>query len=730
MKQLLQYLDSGKLVCEEVPCPTIKDHHLLVETQCSLISPGTERMLRDFARSSYFAKARKQPERLKELVAKLKSDGLRATLDAVRRKLAEPLPLGYSNVGRVLALGDGVQGFRLGDRVLSNGPHAEVVLVPELLCARIPDQVSDEEASFTVLGATALQGLRLLNPSLGESFAVIGLGPVGLLAVKLLRAAGARVLAGDINAERVELARRCGAETLIILSEQDFVSAARSFSGTNGVDGVLIATASNKSSIMHQAAQICRQRGRIVLTGVSGLELRRSDFYKKELSFQVSCAYGPGRYDPNYEGKAQDYPLPFVRWTAKRNFETVLALLANKQLSVSDLISAEHPLEQAIDAYAALDKQSSLGVLLRYPAGGQKIKLSESVLLAQPHLEREASPCVCGVIGAGAFAQAQLLPALARTKAFRKWLVSRGGTSAGVLAKRFSFERAGSQSGEIFADREVNTVFILTRHNSHAELLLSALRAGKNVFVEKPLCRTEEELKEICVTYQQILSTQAKAPLVMVDFNRRFSPLVRALSEKLAQRREPLALHYLCNAGPLPNDHWLQDPLAGGGRVLGEACHFIDLLAFLVGSPINSISAVGQNNEHNVSSSNDSVIISLSFADGSLGSISYFTSGHRAYPKEKLSVFSEGRVLELDNYRRLQLFGFGPLAGKKLFSQDKGHCACVQAFVTAVEKGAESPIPWSSIVESTRATLAAVQSLREEQKISLLERTPSSAVGF
>jgi threonine dehydrogenase-like Zn-dependent dehydrogenase len=560
----------------DVPVPAVRSGHLLIRTRVSLISAGTERMLVEFGRAGWIDKARQQPEKVRQVLDKVRTDGLLPTLEAVRSKLEQPLPLGYCNVGTVIAVCQGVTGYAVGDRVVSNGWHAEVVAVPANLCARIPDTVSDEEAAFTVIGAIALQGLRLVQPTMGEGVAVIGLGLVGLLAVQLLRAQGCRVLGVDVLPDRLALARRFGAETVDLSAGEDPVAAGQAFSRGWGLDAVLIAAATDSSDPVRQAARMCRKRGRIVLVGVAGLELSRAEFYEKELTFQVSCSYGPGRHDPAYELKGQDYPLGFVRWTAQRNFEAVLELLASGRLDVAPLISHRFPIDDAERAYALLEQgNAAMGILLTYlsPAVRPEAELRRAtVKLAAP--VRAPGVVTVAVVGAGSYATGMLIPALHAAGVRLKTVESANGVSAAHAGRKFGFELAGTDPAVALADPEVNAVVIATRHDSHARYVMEALRAGKHVFVEKPLCLTPEELREIeatcglsCAPAQTLSCDRGGRVLMMVGFNRRFSPLVQKMRALLAGVPGPKACMLTVNAGTVPPEHWTRDPVQGGGRL-------------------------------------------------------------------------------------------------------------------------------------------------------------------
>lgn len=715
VRQVLQNLKNGETRIVDAPYPQVKPGHLLIRTRASLVSPGTERMLVAFGRSGLLAKARQQPERVQQVLDKVKTDGLLPTAEAIRAKLDQPVPLGYCNAGVVVEVGEGVQGFKVGDPVVSNGPHAEVVCVPANLCARIPSalfQAAGEEASaferaaFTVLGAVALQGIRLAAPTLGEVFVVTGLGLVGLLAVQMLRAHGCRVLGIDPNSERVSLARRFGAIGVDLSAGQDPVAVAMEMTGGRGVDGVLLTAATRSSEPVHQAAGMCRKRGRIVLVGVTGLELRRDDFYKKELTFQVSCSYGPGRYDPEYEDKGKDYPYGFVRWTAQRNFEAVLQLLAEGKLDVDPLISRRVPIDQAPALYEELAKGDvGVGTIITYPDQKKPVERTVRLQAAAPEARRAQEP-VIGVIGAGNFATRTILPLLQKAGARRKLIATRGGLDAAVAGRKFGFEEATTEVERVFADEEVNTVFVLTPHSSHADFVCRALGAGKHVFVEKPLATTPEQVEEIRAAYQAAAEKPGGATLLHVGFNRRFAPLVLKMRALLRSLPGPKSLMMMVNAGQVEADHWIQDPHVGGGRIIGEACHFIDLLRFLAGASITTVQPVALEVQRG-GGSGDTVSIALTFEDGSIGTVHYWANGSRTYPKERLEVFGGGRVLVLDNFRRLKGYNWPRFRGTRLWRQDKGHQTEITQFLSAVEHGGHALIPFEEIVEVTEATFRA-----------------------
>jgi predicted dehydrogenase/threonine dehydrogenase-like Zn-dependent dehydrogenase len=701
LKQILQNLRDGLIEVAEVPAPKTQPGQVLICTSVSLVSAGTERMLVEFGKSGIVSKARQQPDKVQQVLQKMRTDGVISTLDAVRTKLDQPVALGYCNVGHVLdAAGSS---FRPGDRVVSNGKHAEIVCVPKNLCSRIPDDVPDEQATFTVLAAIGLQGIRLANPTLGECVVVAGLGLIGLLTVQILRAQGCRVMGTDINPARLELARRCGAEVVVNGGAgEDVLVAGESFSRGRGVDAVIITAATRSNEPVRQAALMCRKRGRIVLVGVTGLELSRADFYEKELTFQVSCSYGPGRYDPAYEQGGQDYPVGFVRWTEQRNFEAVLDMMASGRLDVEPLITHRFPLERAEEAYALLTSdQPSLGILLEYP-GLERRKTGVSERRTVPLHHGIPIQCAGSVafIGAGNYASRVLIPAFKAAGASLHTVVSRSGVSASHHGRKFGFAQATSDWQMPLAETAVDTMVVATRHNAHAAQVLAALRAGKHVFCEKPLCLTLADLDEI--------ESEARArpgQKLMVGFNRRFATQVVKMTELLATIDEPKSFIVTVNPGEIPAGHWTQDKSEGGGRIVGEACHFVDLLRHLARAPIVRWHAAPLGQHPALKGIVDKVSLTVDFADGSVGTIHYLANGNRGFPKERLEVFCAGRVLQLDNFRRLRGWGWPRFSKMNLWRQDKGQFACVRAFVGAIRRGYSVPIPLDEVIEVSRVSI-------------------------
>ena len=711
MKQILQDMAKGGTTVTEAPSPSNKANHLLINTTVSLISAGTERMLVDFGKASYLDKARQQPEKVKMVLEKVQTDGLMTTVDAVRSKLAQPLPLGYCNVGVVTEVGKGAETFKVGDRVASNGPHADVVRVGKNLCAKIPDEVSDEEAAFVVAASIGLQGVRLAQPTLGEAFVVTGVGLIGLLTVQLLRAHGCRVLAIDFDDSKLELAKQFGAEVCNPGKGEDPIAAGMAFSRGVGVDGVIITASTKESSPVTQAARMSRKRGRIVLVGVTGLELNRADFYEKELTFQVSCSYGPGRYDPLYEEKGQDYPIGFVRWTEQRNFEAVLDMMASGQVDVKPLISHRFEFEDAPKAYDLLTTdKTALGILLKYSSEPDSRHI-ETVSLHKTTVFNSQKPVV-GFVGAGNYASRVLIPAFKAGGAQLHTIATSGGINGVVHGDKAGFADATTDTQGMIDNPAINTLAVVTQHNTHAHFVTAALQAGKNVFVEKPLAITLEELQQVEEAYRH---AQAEGGAhLMVGFNRRFAPQIQKMKALLDTVSEPKSFIMTMNAGAIPADHWTQNNEVGGGRIIGEACHFIDLMRFLAGSEVVSVQARRMGDTGDGAITEDKAAITLGFADGSFGTIFYLANGAASFPKERVEVFAAGRVLQLDNFRKLKGYGWPSFKKMNLWKQDKGQNACAAAFLSAIENGTNTPISAEEIFEVARVTIEATEILRNQ----------------
>ena len=705
MKQIIQDLKKGDTILEEVPVPRVKSGTVLIQTTRTLVSLGTERMLVDFGKANLLQKAKQQPDKVKMVIDKIKTDGLKPTLNAVFNKLGQPLPLGYCNVGKVVAVGKNVNEFSVGDRVASNGNHAEYVCVPKNLVARIPENVTDEDAAFTVVGAIGLQGIRLLQPTFGETIVVVGLGLIGLITAELLLANGCNVIGFDFDPEKIRIAKEKGIIAVNPVEGTDQVKFVESYTNGIGADGVII-TASNKSNeIISQSANMCRKRGRVVLVGVIGLDISRADFFEKEITFQVSCSYGPGRYDDDYEQKGQDYPIGFVRWTEKRNFEAVLNAISKKILNVSSLITDRVPLNHFQKIYGDMSNSKSIASILEYSSSDI---IKNTVQLEKRNFQSKKG--IIGIIGAGNFTSATILPKLKKCDADIKYIASSGGLSSTIMAKKYNIANSTSDYQEILKDKEVDLVIVTTQHYMHAKMTIEVISAGKSVYVEKPLALNEKELDEIIKNYN------SKNINLSVGFNRRFAPLAKKMKKALGNSITPINIVATMNAGFIPKDIWVHDMEIGGGRIIGEACHYIDLCTYLTGSKVVSVcmNAMGLNPQENT----DNTSILLKYENGSNAVINYFANGSKSYSKERVEVYSQERTLIMDNWRTLKGYGFKGFTSAKS-SQDKGHFNQFQALVNQQKKGGESIIPFSEIVNTTRASFAALESLKEGKWISI-----------
>lgn len=705
MKQIIQDLTSGATVLEEVPVPQVKSGYVLIKTTRTLVSLGTERMLVEFGKANLIDKARQQPDKVKQVLDKIKTDGLQPTLEAVFNKLGQPLPLGYCNVGKVVAVGRGVTEFQVGDRVASNGNHAEYVCVPQNLVAKIPDNVTDDEAAFTVIGSIGLEGIRLLKPELGETIVVVGLGLIGLIVAQLLRANGCRVVGVEFDQAKLDLAAQWGVIPVNPAKGDDQVKVVEELTNGIGADGVIISASAHDDSIIHNACLMSRKRGRIILVGVIGLNMRRDDFYKKELSFQVSCSYGAGRYDEEYENKGHDYPLAYVRWTEKRNFQAILGAIADGGLNVKQLITENVELENYNEIYGDMRKKGSIASIIRYSE-----EVAQNRVVAIEEVHAAAGGGKMGIIGAGNYTGATVVPCLNKCGAKVKYIASAGGLSAKTMAKKAGAEFATSDYTEILKDPEVNMVLITTRHNLHAKMVKETLEAGKSVFVEKPLCLHPEELEDISEAYQKA----GKGVTLTVGYNRRFSPFAVKLKQMIGDG--PKNIIATMNAGFIPPEVWVHDLEVGGGRIIGEACHFIDLCSYLAGSKVTAVcmNAMGENPQENT----DNATILLKYENGTNAVINYFANGSKAYQKERVEVFSQERVFILDNWRKLE--GFGAKGFSKMKGgMDKGQKDEFRMLNERLQNGGESLIPFESIVNTTKASFACIESLKQKAWIEI-----------
>jgi predicted dehydrogenase len=740
MKQVVQSFKTGALSVDDVPAPQVSSGAILVHTRASLVSAGTERMVVDFAEKNLLQKARSRPDLVRQTLDKVKREGILTTIEAVQNRLDKPVALGYSCAGVVLAAGSDARGFQAGNAVACAGAgfavHAEVVSVPKNLAVKLPANVDFESAAFTTLGAIALQGIRLAQVELRGIVAVIGLGLLGQLAVQMLKAAGCTVIGMDIQPERAELAIQSGADSAATNGEE-LQAVCHQLSAGHGVDAVLITADTKSNQPVELAGEVARNKGIVVAVGAVGLTIPRKIYYEKELDLRISRSYGPGRYDAEYEEKGHDYPYGYVRWTEQRNMQAFVEMASQKRIDVQPLISHRFQVNDARKAYELIQGKTGepfLGVILTYPgapdlSSKKSLRPDESARVEAVAASAGLDQIRLGIIGAGLFANATLLPAIKGERSIKPVGVASGsGLSARATADRYGFSYCTTDMREILSDPNINTVAILTRHHLHARQVIAALEARKHVFVEKPLCLSEEELRQVIAAYDEAHATgkqqqgadssdQAR-PSLMVGFNRRFAPFVVELKQRLGRVREPLMLHYRVNAGFIPKEHWTQDPEQGGGRLLGEACHFIDLLIHLAASRPVSVTARAQPDAGRYSQ--DNLLITLEFDNGSMGILTYVASGDKSSGKEFLEVFGGGLSARLEDYRSLLISQAGKRAARAArLRQDKGHRAEWQAMVAHLTGGKPAPISFEEIVISTRATFAAHNSLQEGQPVSL-----------
>ena len=724
MKQVTQHNKTGSVQVEQVPLPALKPGFVLVKTRYSLISAGTERASINQRRSSLIARAKSQPDMVLKVLEQVKHYGLITTYRRVMNKLESTAPIGYSVSGTAIAVGGKDVAIKAGDRVACAGAsyanHAEYVVIPLHLCAKIPKTVSLDDAAYTTLGAIALQGVRQIEPTLGETVVVVGLGLLGQLTIQLLKASGCFVIGIDLHETTVQLARESGADIAVRRDTGDVKSVVRTATKGLGADAVLITAATPSDDPVELAGELCREKGRVVLVGDVGLTLPRAPYYMKELDFRLSRSLGPGRYDPEYEERGKDYPAGYVRWSENRNMQEFLRLVGTHQVDLRRLTTHRFRVDEAQEAYALITGAKSkknehyVGVLLDY--GDRESEsmddLPRSVGVTTKQARSSAAHVKIGFIGAGNFAQGFLIPNIERSYATSLvGVCNANGLSATNAARTFGFEFATSEPSEIIGNESINTVFIATRHNLHAPLVIGALKAGKSVFVEKPLALNTDQLKEIQKVYKA-LSTADRSPMLMVGFNRRFAPHVQHAKRFFENAVGPYVIQYRVSAGAVPKTHWTRDPVEGGGRIIGEVCHFIDLMQYLTASLPVKVYAEPISGGATSSPEDDSVVITVKFLDGSVGTVSYFANGDAALPKERVEISSTGRSAVIDNFQRLSLYQNGKKREFKLSSVDKGHREEVRRFLVAVQEGKASPIPFDSLMATTLATLKAVESLQ------------------
>ena len=700
MKQVVQNFRSGVLKVDDVPETICRSGGILVNNVASLVSAGTEKMTVDLAQKSLVGKAAERPDLVRQVINKFRKDGLMATLRTVRAKLDTPVALGYSCAGVVREAGRGVEDFQVGDRVACAGmnyaSHAETVFVPKNLAVKIPDGVSFDEAAFVTLGAIALQGVRTAEVKLGDAVAVIGLGLLGQLTVQILKAAGCRVIGIDLETSKVELAREFGCDAGVVRGD-DVESAVKQFTDNFGADAVIVAAAADTNDPIELAGVIARDRAIISMVGAVRMDVPRKVYYEKELQLRLSRSYGPGRYDADYEERGKDYPIGYVRWTERRNMQEFLRLVAAKSVKLERLITHRIPIEQAEQAYDIITgktRQNYLGILLTYGAAA-----SDKAKVVALNRTAKAAEIRLGVIGAGNFAKSVLLPRLAKLGGVSLvGLATATGRTAKAVGEQIGFEFCSTDYRELLQREDINTILIATRHDTHAAMAAEAIRAGKTVFVEKPLAIDEAQLNEVVAAVEQ------SGGRILVGFNRRFSSL-SAEMKQFFDGAGALAITYRVNAGEIPKESWIQQD-EGGGRVIGEVCHFIDLLQFLTSAEPTEVFA------YRSAAGADTLSIVIKFSDGSIGNINYFSTGDRGLPKERVEVFGGGRSAVLDDFRQLEMWRDGKRKTSKRMSQDKGFDQELAAFVAAVRSGEAMPIDWRGLMMTTLATLRIEDSLR------------------
>ncbi|HEX8491555.1 MAG TPA: bi-domain-containing oxidoreductase [Pyrinomonadaceae bacterium] len=718
MKQVLQNVKTGEMLVADVPVPAVQRGRVLVRTAASLISAGTERMVVDEGKKSLLDKARERPELVKQVIQRAKNEGIVNTFNAVLTKLGSSSALGYSAAGIVMGVGEDVTELRPGMRVACAGvgyaSHAEVLSVPVNLCVRLPDEVTFEAGAFGTLGAIALQGVRLTEPTLGEAVVVIGLGLLGQLTVQLLKANGCRVFGIDLDPQKVSLALELGAD-MAATSNDDVKRAVMEWSRGRGADAVLITAATPSNQPIELAGEISRLKGRVVAVGLVGMDIPRNLYFKRELTVKISMSYGPGRYDTEYEERGHDYPFAYVRWTENRNIEAFLDLLAENRIDVKRLITHRFSIDEGMRAYQLIAgevKEPYLGIILQYDTE-RELEQRLEVGVRKSAESQPAQSVRIGMIGAGTYAKAMLLPPLKASGVEFKTIATASGVSARDIALKYKFERCASDAEEVINDEEVNLLIIATRHDSHAELARRALESGRHVFVEKPLALTKEELEAV------VAAAEASDKQLMVGFNRRFSPLAQAAKDFFANRQAPLSISYRVNAGRIPRGHWVQDPREGGGRIIGEVCHFVDLMHFLTGALCTRVYAEAVTSRNHEIVDEDSVFITLRFSDGSNGSIAYLAEGDKTLPKERIEIFGEGKSFVLDDFRSATAYSNGREERTKLRAQDKGQAEEIRAVCEVVLKGGPAPIALDDLARTTLATFRIRESLRTGQVVEV-----------
>jgi predicted dehydrogenase/threonine dehydrogenase-like Zn-dependent dehydrogenase len=719
MKQLLQYIKDGKAVVEEVPIPTPKRKTALVRTGASLVSAGTERMVVNFAEKNLLGKAASRPDLVKQVLDKARREGIASTVEATFNKLDEPMALGYSSAGIIEAVGPGLEGFKVGDRVACAGSgyavHAEYAIVPQNLMVKLPDNVSYEAAAFATIGAIALQGFRLANPQLGESIAIIGTGLLGLLSAEIAKVAGCKLMCIDLSADRIALAEEMGHHAVI---RSDAEAAASAFTNGAGFDHILICADTSSNDPTELAGAIAREKANVVAVGAVGLNIPRNVYYAKELNLIVSRSYGPGRYDPSYEEHGHDYPRSYIRWTEGRNISAIIDLLSDEKLNVAPLITHRFPIEEADEAYHLISGKSKtpfLGVLLTYPIHSANVIKNTAPAQAPSTTQVQRKKEInFGMIGAGNYANAIFLPTIKKVGGLNKMAIaSSTGLKAANAARKYQFRMATSDAKDILESTDIELVAILTRHDDHAEEIITAIKNNKHVFCEKPLAINENQVIDIAKTMETNVDLK-----LLVGFNRRFAPLTQRMKRFFLNNEEPMSVHYRVNAGALPDTHWLKDPEVGGGRIVGEGCHFIDFMTYMVGSAPIAVSAAEIQNAG--ASDHENVVATYHFADGSIGVMSYMANGDKSMPKEYIEVFMGGKSAVLNDFRSLKLHHKGfARSYKSYLRQDKGQTNMWKTFLNSINQKTPAPIPYKDLYQVTLASLYTIKALQTGQKINI-----------
>ena len=711
MKQIVQNMKDGQTEIIDVPIPATQPGYILVRTGASLVSAGTERMLVEFAEKNFVGKARSRPDLVRQVIQKAQRDGILTTLESAINRLDQPIVLGYSSAGTVVEVGAGADQFKVGDRVACAGGgyavHAEYALIPKNLAARLPDSVSFEEGAFATIGAIALNGIRLAQPQIGEYTAVVGLGLLGLLSAQILVANGCNVVGMDLDSSRIEFAQKMGVASF---TNDHLISSYLQLTEGHGFDHVFICADTRSSQPVEIAGEIARDRGTIIAIGAVGMEIPRKPYYEKELTFKVSRSYGPGRYDSTYEEQGQDYPAGYVRWTEGRNIASIVELTAEQKIDVRSLVTHRFSIDQAIDAYQLLSGKKDekyLGLIINYPVDNSLTVHPRSIELPFSYSQSGQTPLKTGVIGAGNYANMVFLPIIQKHPLSLPYAItSARGLHAKQSARKFNFKIASSDEKDVINNKEIDIAVILTRHDTHAGLACAALETGKHVYCEKPLAISREGMENV-ITHLK----RENHPYLTVGFNRRFAPFIKEIKNTLKDNQEPIYAHYRVNAGFLPKDHWLHDLQSGGGRLIGEGCHFIDLMLFLIGSPPTQVNTQVLPNSGKYC--NDNILLTINFSDGSIASISYLANGSKAAGKEYLELFSGGFSIFMDDYKKLQIFNHSKKTKRSFLKQDKGHAAAWDAFVRAIIDQLPPPISYQDLILSSYATLACAQSMQE-----------------